>query len=119
MPIKRACVHEQSSSWLVRTRRSIWSSRSRSGLLGSPYGNSKRARRKLSHQSGTIGKLASKYTSLGATLLFYLSSPSTGRQSPDGDAASGKFSKQLRHSRRNFTLARDDYRPFQILSKLF
>ena len=62
------------------------------------------------------------FASIGREVLVACrsaTSPATGRQSPDGDAASGKFSKQLRHSRRNFTLTRDDYRPFQVLSKLF
>src|ERR1700730_18428488 len=46
-------------------------------------------------------------------------SPAASTQSPDGHAASRKLSKQLRHARRSFTVARDDYRPFQVLSKLF
>ena len=56
---------------------------------------------KLSHQRGAVDKLAPnlgpstglsalsiarRYSSIGA-------SPATGRQSPDGDAASGEFSK--------------------------
>jgi hypothetical protein len=51
---------------------------------------------------------------------FYLcASPAAGTQSPDGHTSSGKLSKQLRHSRRRFTVTRHDYRPFQVLSKLF
>src|ERR1700730_12910540 len=80
---------------------------------------------KTALQRGAVRKLASNLvpsTGLSVSIARCCSSicasPATGRQSPDGDAASGKFSKQLRHSRRNFTVARDDYRPFQVLSKL-
>src|ERR1700722_5529815 len=46
-------------------------------------------------------------------------SPAASAQSSDGYAASRKLSKQLRRSRRRLTIARDNYRPFQVLSKLF
>src|SRR5580658_11127115 len=45
--------------------------------------------------------------------------PAAATQSPDGYPASCKFSKQLRHSWRGLTVARDNDCPFQVLSKLF